>query len=223
MSDYNKTNEMQEELIKVLTVPVCKIQNLTLISTHLKHDFVQRLLQAYQSSKSNKRPSLSEFKSINLSRNTSLEDKGVIYLANIFKEFSKLCNLSNLVLSRCNITSKSLNAFFSSAPLLSSTLTSLDLSFNSLKEEPVELYKYLAESNELQELNLAYCELDVDKLFNALSRGGCDKNLKKLILNGNHNFSKMNIIDNFMKFLKSTKSLSYFDLSNCKLSGVIVQ
>ena len=220
---------MQDELAKVMATPVCKIQNISMVHANLKHDFLQRLSSAFQSMKSIKKISPQEcnnnftsFKSINLSRN-SIEDKGVICLANLFRDIPKLCNLTSLTLSRCSITSKSINALFSSASSISITLNSLDLSFNYFKEEPVELYKYLAESNELAEINLSHCEIDVDKLFVALGRGACDKNLKKLLLSGNCTFSKMSILESLIRFLKSTKCLSYLDLSACKLSGSILQ
>ena len=212
---------MQDELVKVLSLPVCKIQNLSITHVNLKHDFIQRLVTAFQIAKKINQEPKNSFKSINLSRN-SIEDKGLILLANLFKEFPRLCNLTSLTMSRCALNSKSLNSLFV-INSLSSTLTNLDLSFNYLKEEPVEFYRYLSESNELIELNLSHCELDVDKLFNALGRGACDKHLRKIILAGNCTFSKISILEFLIKFLKSTKSLSYFDLSNCKLSGTITQ
>jgi hypothetical protein len=218
---------MQDELVKVLAVPVCKIQNLSITQANLKHDFVQRLLNAFQTVKTIKKYNSETnafigFKQINLSRNT-LEDKGVVLLTNLFKEIPKLCQLTSLILSKCTLTSKSVNTLFTSISWLKNTLTCLDLSYNNLKEEPAELYKFISDSNELQELNLAHCDLDVDKLFNSLGRGGCDKNLKKLILTGNLTFSKITILDLLIKFLKSTKSLSHFDLSACKLSGTLLQ
>ena len=224
---------MQDELAKVLALPMCSIQNLTLIQTHLKADFLQKVLSAFQASKSFKQYSLisstngkttnsfTKFKSINLARN-SIEDKGLISLANLFKEFPILCNLNSLTLSRCSLTTKGLNAFFSSVNMCNK-LRHLDVSHSNLKEEPVELYKFLSEPNELIELNLSYTELDIDKLFNCLARGGCDVNLKKLNLSGVHSFNKMSSMDNLASFIKSTQSLVHLDLSSCKLPGAIVQ
>ena len=127
---------MQEELCKVLASPTCNIKNISLLQGSLKSDFLQRLQAVLQSNKSNKsmQPRLTEFNSINLSRN-QIEDKGLIYLANIFKEFPKLCNLTDLCLSKCSIGSKSLNTLLTSSNL-GSTLKHLDLSYNSLKDEP---------------------------------------------------------------------------------------
>ena len=138
---------MQDELVKVFSLPMCNIQKVTLTHGNLKPDFLQRLLSSFQASKSFKQFSLitstngkttnsfTSFKSINLSRN-SIEDKGLIYLSNLFKEFPILCNLHSLILSRCSLSTKSLNALFSSISL-STTLSHLDLSFNNMKEEPV--------------------------------------------------------------------------------------
>ena len=87
----------------------------------------------------------------------------------------------------------------------------------------MELYKYLSEKNELVELNLAHTELDVDKLFIALSRGGCDANLKKLNLSGVHSFNKISSTDYLANFIKSVQTLGHLDLSSAKLPGAIVQ
>ena len=166
---------MQDELARVFALPMCNIQNLSLIHTNLKAEFLQKILSSFQASKSFKQYSLiisstsgkptntfTSFKSINLSRN-SIEDKGLNSLTNLFKEFPILCNLHTLILSRCSISSKSLNGFFGSISV-SNKLKILDLSFNNMKEEPTEFYKYLSEQNELTELNLSHTELDVDKV-----------------------------------------------------------
>lgn len=141
------TSEMQDELARVLALPMCNIQNLSLNQTHLKAEFLQRILNSFQASKSFKQYSLitstngkpansfTSFKSINLTRN-SIEDKGLNSLTNLFKEFPILCNLNTLVLSKCSISSKSLNVFFASVPL-NNKLKVLDLSYNNLKEEPI--------------------------------------------------------------------------------------
>lgn len=229
------SGEMQDELARVIALPMCNIQNLTLLQTHLKPDFLQKILGAFQASKSFKQYSLisstngkttnsfTKFKSINLSRN-SIEDKGLNSLSSLLREFPILCNLNSLVLSRCYLTTRGINTLFSSVNV-NSTLKHLDLSYNNLKEEPVELYKFLCESNELIELNLSHTELDVEKLFNWLARGGCASNLKKLNLSGVHSFNKMSSAsyDNLAQFIRSAQSLVHLDLSSCKLPGTIVQ
>jgi len=114
-----------------------------------------------------------------------------------------------------------------------------------MKDEPTEFYKYLSEPNELTELNLSHTELDVDKvttneietefkniflklliyikLFNNLSRGGCNQNLKKLNLSGNHTFSKINNPEFLGMFIRRVKTLANLDLSSTKLPGPILQ
>jgi hypothetical protein len=97
----------------------------------------------------------------------------------------------------------------------------LDFSANNLKEEPTELLKYLSEPNQLVELNLSNTEIDLEKLFTSLSKGGCDFYLKKLVLNHNHGLNKSTI--SLSKFLLNAKSLTHFEISNCKLNGSIIQ
>lgn len=129
-------------------MPTCVLQNLSLIQANLKYDFLQKLLNAFQFIKSNKHLPLANsfnntniynilstcFKKINLSRNP-IEDKGLFLLANLFKEFPQLCNLTNLSFSKCSISSKGVNNFFA-AITVDSTLSSLDLSHNYLRDEP---------------------------------------------------------------------------------------
>lgn len=183
------SNEMQEELCRLLSLPQNNLTNITLIQSNLKYDFFQKLCSSFQSHKSLSSSSTNKpasFKLINLSRN-SIEDKGVISLANLFKEMPHLCtDLSNLILSKCSISSKSVNVLFSNFSQSASSLTTLDLSNNFLKDEPVvssfllflcimfkfnfiinlikELFKFLSEQNSLIELNLSSTEIDLDKV-----------------------------------------------------------
>ena len=109
------------------------LKKIELLHASLKPDFLQRLLFTFQSNKGNK-GRLTEFQSIILSRNP-IEDKGALSLAALFKEFPKMFNLTELSLSKCSLSSKSVNSLFM-AGNFSTTLKILDLSYNSLKEEP---------------------------------------------------------------------------------------
>jgi hypothetical protein len=164
---------MQEELIKVLSLPMCNIQHITLSQANLKADFLQRLLSSFQASKPFKQYSLisstngkttnsfTSFKSVNLSRN-SIEDKGLTYLAHLFKEFPILSNLSTIVLTRCGLSTKSINLLFASIPS-NTLLTHLDFSFNNLKEEPVvgfDLKRIV--------INLNYCNFVILRSFTSI-------------------------------------------------------
>jgi hypothetical protein len=71
--------------------------------------------------------------------------------------------------------------------------------------------------------------LDAEKLFFHLNKGGCEKSLKKLTLNGNTSLSKLlgntSQTDNhhMIQFFKNVKSLNHLSLSSCKLSASTAQ
>ena len=119
-------------------MPSNKIRSLSLVHSNLKYDFLQRLYQSFQTGKSRKTNG-SSLNALNFSRNP-IEDRGITYLANLFKDFSYLSNLSALSISKCSLTSKGVNSLFN-AMSVQHSLTSLDLSFNSLKDEPIVSYK----------------------------------------------------------------------------------
>lgn len=129
-----KTNEMQEELIKVLTFRNCNIKNVSLIHSNLKFDFFNKMQTYLSNGKKNNRHFLSNLNAINLSRN-SIEDRGFNLFINLCKEHtSHMSNLKKIVLSKCSLSSKSVNFLFASINL--TTLTHLDLSHNHLSVEP---------------------------------------------------------------------------------------
>lgn len=179
---------MQEELIKVLSVPTCNLKKLCLIQSNIKFDFLNKLLNSIQLNKSGKTISnaLTNLHLINLSRNP-IEDRGLNAFSNLFKDNHTSSSHSNLIdisLSKCSITSKSVNNLFNSINLY--LLQNLDLSFNNLKEEPLvnlilflknlgkiilkkfnfqEFLKFLSEPNQLVELNLSNTDMDMDKVL----------------------------------------------------------
>lgn len=221
---------MQEELVKILIIPTCNLKKLTLIQANLKPEFFNKLQSQFAQNKLKQSSQIlpisnpiTNLKSINLSRNP-IEDRGLMLFINLFKDQQSSSTHSNLIdisLSKCSITAKSLNNLFSTINLY--LLNTLDLSHNNLKEDPIDFFKYLAEPNQLIELNLTNTDIDIDKLFSSLSKGGCDTSLKKLLLNNNHTFSKFTFNENNNKFFPKTKALTHLELSNCKLSSNLVQ
>ncbi len=143
---------MQEELIQVLTTSSSSLRGLSLIQANLRSDFLNRLQAGFNSKSVDSSIAAHGLKAINLSRN-SIEDKGLIYLANMFKENTRLCSeLNQLSLSKCSISSKSLNSLFAVADF-TSTLTHLNLSYNFLKDEPtVVFFKLIISSKYIQKL-----------------------------------------------------------------------
>lgn len=140
---------MQEELIKVLTQPNCNFTNLSLIHSGLKSDFFHKMQIYLQTTPSNNNKSTSKLatdgtflpllKQINLSKN-QIEDRSLILFINFYKDHSissttsSQARFSSLLLSKCSLTSKSVNHMFST--LTFPALNHLDLSFNHLKDDP---------------------------------------------------------------------------------------
>ncbi len=133
---------MQEELIQVLTTSSSSIRGLSLIQANLRSDFLNRLQAAFNTKSTDSSIGTHGFKAINLNRN-SIEDKGLLYLANMFKENPRLCKeLNQMSFSKCSISSKSINSLFAGTDF-TSKLTHLNLSYNFLKDEPTVIYKFV--------------------------------------------------------------------------------
>lgn len=136
------------------------LKRLSLIQANLKSDFLTKLSQSF-SKNSTGHCVLKSLTHINLSRN-QLDDRGLTQLAGCISTG----NLRELHLYKCSLTSKSINQLFSSLNPATSNLNVIDLSNNHIKEDPVELFKFISEPNQLTELNLASTELDMDKVSN---------------------------------------------------------
>ena len=141
---------MQEELIKVLssTTSSNNLKKFSLIQANLKCDFFSKLNQnlasvSKQAITNKQQPKqifvVSFMKSINFSRN-QIEDRGISLFINCLlsqqQTISNTSNLKEIYLSKCSLTSKSINQMFTIINFTSS-LTILDLSYNNLKEDPV--------------------------------------------------------------------------------------
>jgi hypothetical protein len=165
---------MQEELIKVLTLPNCHLKNLSLIHSGLKIDFFNKMQLYLQTTAANKSTSgkcsfLPHLKHINLSKN-SIEDRSLTLFVNLYKDYclssssNNHSHINTLTLSKCSISSKGVNQMISTLGF--PHLSHLDLSFNHLKDEPTELFRFLADSNHLAEINLSSTDIDMEKVLN---------------------------------------------------------
>ena len=132
-----KSNEIQDEITRLLCSPTSKINSIILKNSNLKSDFFQKLsaLTSHQSKFVPKIRNTNFIKHINLSRN-SIEDKGAAALATILKEF-QLSQFNYLSLSKCSINSKGVNTLATGLRDCLNTLSVLDLSSNNLKDDPV--------------------------------------------------------------------------------------
>ena len=84
--------------------------------------------------------------------------------------------LRQLSFSHCNLTSKGVNHLCHALSLnrtMSSTLTTLELGGNTLKEEVTSLYNFLAQPNAVQSLNVSGCDLLLDSVRGAAEGSVC--------------------------------------------------
>jgi hypothetical protein len=136
---------MLEELIKVLSAPVAfnSLRHVSIVHSNLKSDFFNKLNSCLTSSgkhRSGGRNSVTaSLKRIDFSRN-QIEDRGLTSLINclINNQVNSIANVSHLKeihLSKCSLTSKSVNQMFA-ALSFDNSLTHLDVSHNSLRDEP---------------------------------------------------------------------------------------
>ncbi len=136
---YFKPSELQDEIQRLISCNTNKIKSINLIHCNIKNDFLQKQLLTIQQYRSTNKQYKYALNQVNLSRNT-IEDKGAIILSNIFKEFTTTgydVKFNSLALSRCLINSKGMNSISSVLKEnFACTLTHLDLSFNSLKDDP---------------------------------------------------------------------------------------
>jgi leucine-rich repeat-containing protein 16 len=225
--DIKLSSDIQDEINHVLSMPQSKLRSLSLVHCNLKSDFLQKLSQTLNQVRNNtKIINLKQiFRQINLSRN-SIEDRGAQILSQILKDFNsidlELNKLEYLALSKCSLNSKGINSLCSSLKAYSTSLTHLDLSHNSLKDDPNELFHYLSENNSLVELNLVSSDIDLEKLLVSLNKG-CLFTLERLILASNTNHSKSINAEIIYSYFQQSKLLNFIDFSNCKLTGVFVQ
>ncbi|XP_055378308.1 F-actin-uncapping protein LRRC16A isoform X3 [Condylostylus longicornis] len=188
------------------------LEELHLEALGLRSDFLHKLAVSVIT---NNNPAI---RTIDLSHNL-IEDKGAIHLAGPIAKISK--GLCKLALSHCGLTSKGVNQMSHSLSLnqtISSSLTYLDLSGNSLKDDVTNLLNFLGQPNVLEYLNLASTDTTLENLFGALLRG-CVTHLAHLNVSHNSFSTKKGkeLPPSFKQFFMSTLSLKHLNIAGCKL------
>ncbi|XP_063699418.1 F-actin-uncapping protein LRRC16A isoform X2 [Culicoides brevitarsis] len=188
------------------------LEELHLEALGLKSDFIHKLALSVMSNKN------SALRTIDLSHNP-IEDKGAVHLTGSTARISK--GLCKLALSHCGITSKGVNQIAQSLTQnqsIANSLTHLDLSGNSLKDDINNLYNFLAQPNVLEELDISSTDTALESFFGALLRG-CSTHLCHLNVSHNYFSTKKGkeIPPSFKQFFTSTLCLKHLNISHCKL------
>ncbi|XP_060654418.1 F-actin-uncapping protein LRRC16A isoform X6 [Drosophila nasuta] len=219
------SNETLERVLHVLKRSMW-LEELHLEALGLRCDFLNKLSLSVISNSS---PAI---RTIDLSHNI-IEDKGAsslcallgkivqgaIHLSGPIAKVSK--GLCKLALAHCGLTSKGVNQMSHSLSLnqsISNSLTYLDLSGNSLKDDITNLHNFLAQPNVLEHLDLASTDITLENLFGALLRG-CATHLEHLNVSHNSFSTKKGkeIPPSFKQFFTSTLSLKHLNIAGCKL------
>ncbi|KQS70923.1 F-actin-uncapping protein LRRC16A isoform X4 [Drosophila erecta] len=205
------SHETLERILHVLKRSMW-LEELHLEALGLRWDFLNKLSISVIT---NSNPAI---RTIDLSHNI-IEDKGAIHLAGPIAKVSK--GLCKLALAHCGLTSKGVNQMSHSLTLnqsISNSLTHLDLSGNSLKDDITNLHNFLAQPNVLEHLDLASTDITLENLFGALLRG-CATHLAHLNVSHNSFSTKKGkeIPPSFKQFFTSTFSLKHLNIAGCKL------
>ncbi|XP_036330529.1 F-actin-uncapping protein LRRC16A isoform X1 [Rhagoletis pomonella] len=210
-SHMRLSNETLERILHVLKRSMW-LEELHLEALGLKSDFLHKLAVSVIT---NNNPAI---RTIDLSHNL-IEDKGAIHLAGPIAKVSK--GLCKLALAHCGLTSKGVNQMSHSLSLnqsISNSLTHLDLSGNSLKDDITNLHNFLAQPNVLEHLDLSSTDITLENLFGALLRG-CATHLAHLNVSHNSFSTKKGkeIPPSFKQFFTSSLSLKHLNIAGCKL------
>ncbi|XP_044317682.1 F-actin-uncapping protein LRRC16A isoform X4 [Drosophila rhopaloa] len=205
------SHETLERILHVLKRSMW-LEELHLEALGLRWDFLNKLSISVIT---NSNPAI---RTIDLSHNI-IEDKGAIHLAGPIAKVSK--GLCKLALAHCGLTSKGVNQMSHSLTLnqsIANSLTYLDLSGNSLKDDITNLHNFLAQPNVLEHLDLASTDITLENLFGALLRG-CATHLAHLNVSHNSFSTKKGkeIPPSFKQFFTSTFSLKHLNIAGCKL------
>ncbi|KAI8127305.1 F-actin-uncapping protein LRRC16A [Lucilia cuprina] len=224
-SHMRLSNETLERILHVLKRSMW-LEELHLEALGLRSDFLHKFAVSVIT---NNNPAI---RTIDLSHNI-IEDKGAsslcallgnivqgaIHLAGPIAKVSK--GLCHLALAHCGLTSKGVNQMSHSLSLnqsISNSLTYLDLSGNSLKDDITNLHNFLAQPNVLEYLDLSSTDITLENLFGALLRG-CATHLAHLNVSHNSFSTKKGkeIPPSFKQFFTSTLSLKHLNIAGCKL------
>ncbi|CAN9503609.1 unnamed protein product [Ophioblennius macclurei] len=210
--DYKLPTDVCEQIFRV-TSRSTRLEELLLDNAGLKSDFAQKLSSALSQN------AASSLHTLNLSNN-SLEDKGVSALSSVLSKLPM--GLKQLRLSRTSLSPKGVNSLCHALcvnPAVSSTLTHLDLSGNSLRGDDLQnLHNFLSHANCVEHLDLSHSDCCLEQVCASLLRGS----LKHLsVLNMSKTvFSHRKVKDvspSFKQFFGSAQSLTSVSLSGTKL------
>ncbi|XP_029976683.1 F-actin-uncapping protein LRRC16A isoform X2 [Salarias fasciatus] len=210
--DYKLSTDVCDQILRVVSRS-SRLEEILLDNGGLKSDFAQKLAAALSQN------AASSLHTLHLSNN-SLEDKGVSALSS---QLSKLpMGLKQLHLSRTSLSPKGVNSVCQALcvnPAVSSTLTHLDLSGNSLRGDDLQnLHSFLSHPNCVEHLDLSSSDCSLEQVCASLLRGS----LKCLsVLNMSRTvFSHRKLKDippSFKQFFSCAQALSSVSLSGTKL------
>uniref|UniRef100_A0A3Q3GNC6 F-actin-uncapping protein LRRC16A-like n=1 Tax=Labrus bergylta TaxID=56723 RepID=A0A3Q3GNC6_9LABR len=206
--DYKLSTDVCDQILRVVARS-SRLEELLLDNAGLKSDFAQKLASALSHNPA------STLHTIDLSNN-SLEDKGVSALS---AQLSKLpLGLKQLHLSRTSISPKGVNSLCQALcnnPAVSSALTHLDLSGNSLRGDDLN---FLSHSNVLQTLDLSNSDCSLEQVCASLLRGSLKHlsvlNMSKSVFS--HRKCK-EVPPSFKQFFSSAQALTSVSLSGTRL------
>nr|XP_029136167.1 F-actin-uncapping protein LRRC16A-like isoform X1 [Labrus bergylta] len=210
--DYKLSTDVCDQILRVVARS-SRLEELLLDNAGLKSDFAQKLASALSHNPA------STLHTIDLSNN-SLEDKGVSALS---AQLSKLpLGLKQLHLSRTSISPKGVNSLCQALcnnPAVSSALTHLDLSGNSLRGDDLQnLSNFLSHSNVLQTLDLSNSDCSLEQVCASLLRGSLKHlsvlNMSKSVFS--HRKCK-EVPPSFKQFFSSAQALTSVSLSGTRL------
>lgn len=191
----------------------CVNQEIYLSSAGLRWEFFQRLASAMSANH------YCNLTTLDISLNF-VEDKGIAPLSTALKHFPR--GLRHLNLSHCTLSGKAVNGLSSALvtnKLSLNSLTYLNLSGNSLREDVQHLVGFLAQPNVISILDLSTTDIPSEILFSALVRG-CTTHLSHLNLARNPftaRKSKGEIPASFKQFFATSLHLKYLNMSQGKL------
>ncbi|XP_045914142.1 F-actin-uncapping protein LRRC16A isoform X2 [Micropterus dolomieu] len=210
--DYKLSTDVCDQILRVVARS-SRLEELVLDNAGLRSDFAQKLAIALSHNPA------STLHTLNLSNN-SLEDKGVFVLS---AQLAKLpMGLKSLNLSRTSMSPKGVNSLCQALcanPAVTSTLTHLDLSGNSLRGDDLpNLHNFLSHSNCLETLDLSNSDCSLEQVCASLLKGS----LKHLsVLNMSKTvFSQRKckeIPSTFKQFFSCAQALSSVSLSGTRL------
>jgi len=205
-------NDVLDRILSVVSKSI-SLQELFLSSSGLRADFFQRLASAMTSNQ------CCNLTTIDISLNF-VEDKGMTQISTAISHFPR--GLRHLNLSHCALSGKAVNPLCQALvtnKLSLNSLTYLNISGNSLREDIQHLTNFLAQPNVISILDLSSTEIPSELLFSALVRG-CTAHLSHLNLSRNHfvaKKSKGDIPATFKQFFATSQCLKYLNLSHGKL------